>query len=252
MSTVSRWCLAFLLVALTSGHGMGAAFFDNFDAYADGSEVKGQGGWVTWDGTGPSGVISTAQAASGSQSLLIVGGNDTVAPFYKNVGVWEFKIKAFVPSDHVGSSFVILMAAYPQTAGGSGHTYYWAPQIEIKDAATINEGGASLPLVTDAWTEIKVAIDLVQNKKQITYNGTALGGETTWSGGPVALAVLDLYNDGAASAVYYDDLSLTDVTPADSMAGRRCRAASAAGSTTSTPRCGAPRRPSMGSTTASS
>lgn len=203
-------CLASLLAASICVHGMGAEIFDDFEAYAAGGGVSGQGIWTTWDGAPVDGVVSTEQAASGAQSLKVVGDNDVVGIFNKMKGVWEFSVKVFVPSNHVGTSYVILMAKYGGP-GGSGPDYVWAPQIELVDTSRISDGAASLPLVTDAWAEIKVVANLVANTKSIFYNGELLN-QGIWSSA-VGLSAVDLYGGSGSSAVYFDDVTLSDVTP---------------------------------------
>jgi hypothetical protein len=221
MFSPNRLCFGFLLSALMSVNSMGADILENFDAYAPDSGIKGQEIWTTWDNsTDPAvnGVVSAEQASSGTQSLKVIQNNDCVGVFGKTLGIWTFSIKAFVPADHAGTTDVILMSAYPY----NGNTdYVWGTQIGLVGTSTITDGLGSLPLVTGAWSEVKVSIDIWTNTRTTFYNEAVLSAGTWSNGSP--LAVVDLYGEGGSSAVYFDDLAVTE-TPsgAKSWTTRQC------------------------------
>ncbi|NMD34596.1 MAG: DNRLRE domain-containing protein [Planctomycetes bacterium] len=210
----NRWCIvALVAAAMTAGAAYAAnvTIFDDFESYAEGTGTFGKGIWTTWgDDPAADGVVSTEQASSGTKSLKISGDNDVVGRLNQAKGACEFSVKVFVPADHAGSTYVILMSSY-------GAQNVWACQIEIKGTDTITEtirGANSLPLVTGAWSEIKVVIDLVANTKAVFYNGAALVAQAQYTdNGPVAVAVLDLYGGDDGSPVYFDDVKLVDTTP---------------------------------------
>ena len=213
MLSRNRWCIvALLAAAMTAGTAYAAdvTIFDDFESYAEGTGTLGQGIWSTWDGDpAVDGIISTEQAASGAKSLKIRADNDVIGELRQDKGTCEFSVKVFVPSDHVGTSYVILMNEY-----NVGVAYKWSTQIELTGTATIAEAGGTLPLVLDAWSDIKIVINLTANKKSIYYNGALLGSEVAFTGdGAVKLAVVDLYGGGGSSPVYFDDVTLVDTTP---------------------------------------
>ncbi len=216
MSFRNRWCLVTVLAAMLAvGTAYGAAAIsDDFESYAVGSGLKGIGIWDTWDGSGPDGVISDEQAASGTKSLKIVGDNDVTANIAQAAGMWEIKCKVFVPAGHAGTTYFILMNAYDGAAGGNDH---WAQQFELRDTsvAAASEGGGTAPLVVGAWSEIKVVVDLFNNVQSVYYNDALLLSNAEWAETTSArtLGIIDFYGAGGSSAVYFDDLAVTEIAP---------------------------------------
>ena len=65
------------------------AFFDDFESYAPGSAIHGQGGWTGWDNTASAGApASDAFAYSGAISVEIVPSADLVHIFDITGGKW--------------------------------------------------------------------------------------------------------------------------------------------------------------------
>jgi len=65
-----------LAVAGTCSVASGAVFTEDFESYAAGSALHGQGGWKGWDDTAGAGApTSSSYAFSGSNSVEIVAGN---------------------------------------------------------------------------------------------------------------------------------------------------------------------------------
>lgn len=195
----------------------GQSVFDSFDTYTLGS-VGGQGGWEGWTGNNAvAGTVTTDQASSGTQSLRVVAGNDTVRPFSGYAGgQWSLSLMQYVPSTSSGDSWVILMNNYPATLN-------WSVDMNIDISGNAVWSGevptASVPLVKDQWVPIRFDIDLTANSVSSYYNNTFLATHAWQSGGLNELRALDLYPDeGGASgfiaqvgAVYYDSLQLTQV-----------------------------------------
>ena len=72
--------------------------------------------------------------------------------------------------------------------------------------------GGTLPLIKDAWVELRVEIDLTDDTCAFYYGGQLLY-QGTWTGevsgsGISNIGAVDLFGNGATS-VYYDNLSLT-------------------------------------------
>lgn len=202
-----------------------APWTENFDSYATGSALHGQGGWHGWDNVATvTGYVSTAQSRSSPNSLEIAwfSGNaaDMVHEYSDvNSGTWNVIAYVYVPSTMTGNSFFILMNKY---VNGTHNNQDWSLQLIMsRTAGTIadyNDATKTLPLVTNAWAEIRVQINFDTDWEIIYYNNQQLNAKTWSSGGGTAgglknLAAMDLYADSAAStSVYWDDLSVQPVT----------------------------------------
>ncbi len=200
-----------LLGAVSAASGQSIS--DNFDSYTLGS-ISGQGSWEGWTGNAAvAGSVTAAQALSGSQSLGVVVGNDTVRPFTGvSSGLWTLSLQQYVPSASSGNSWVILMNSYPANLNWSAQIYadITAGQMLSQDTPT-----ASVALVKDQWVPIRFDIDLNAGSVTSYYNNTLLDTHAWQSGGLNELQALDLYPDeGTAAqvgAVYYDNLQLSVV-----------------------------------------
>jgi hypothetical protein len=206
-----------------------AAWCDDFDAYATGAQLAGQGGWKGWDNNPAAGALTSGvQARSVPNSVAIGGASDLVHEYAgASSGRWVFQGWQFVPGnfqshcDALGNcgTYLLLLNTYQD-----GGPYSWSGQLHadsitdqmIRDGAT----PATLPLVYDAWAEIKVIIDLTGDWFRVFYNGTELGASESWSGafpnqttpGVVNVGALDLFAN-QSTVVYYDDLCLTPIIP---------------------------------------
>lgn len=191
-------------------------FTDNFDSYATGSNMHGQGGWKGWDNSPAAGaLVSSVQARTAPNSVDIVGASDLVHEFSGfNSGFWILSAWAYIPAQSAAQSYFIVLNTY-----NDGGPYNWSTQVcfntglgvVVDDAAADCASGASLPLVLDQWVEIRVEIDLTANTQSFYYNGNLLYSDSYTehvSGGGVAnIAALDLFANGSTS-VFYDDVSL--------------------------------------------
>jgi uncharacterized repeat protein (TIGR01451 family) len=186
---------------------------DNFDSYAAGSQLHGQGGWKGWQNDPTAGaLVSTAQASSAPNSAAILGASDLVHEYsgYTSGG-WTYKTMMYFPSDFTGESYFILLNTYNDAAVGLN----WSTQINFQAATNlvVNTGasGGNLPLIRGQWVELRIEIDLTANTQSAFYNNQLLY-SGSWSnevsgGGALNIAAVDLFANGA-SVVYYDDISL--------------------------------------------
>jgi len=202
-----------------------APFTENFDSYTAGTALHGQGGWHGWDNFSTvTGYVSTVQSQSPSNSLEIQWYSGTAADMVHefsdvNSGTWNVIAHIYVPSTMTGNTFFILMNKY---VNGTHNNQDWSLQLIMsRTAGTIadyNDATKTLPLVTNAWAEIRVEINFATDWEIIYYNDQQLNAKTWSSGGGTAgglknLAAVDLYADSAvSSAVYWDDLSVMPVT----------------------------------------
>lgn len=204
----------------------GLVWSDDFDSYATGSALHGQGGWEAWDNNpATTAYVTDAQARSTPNSVDIAwfGGvsADIVQQFTDiNTGEWILTTYQYVPSDMSGSSFYILMNDYQH--GGPHNTPDWSLQLRSSASEGIivdyNDASASLPLITDDWAEIRVEIDFEADIQTVYYDGDFLLSKS-WTagvspGGAKNLGCVDLYADTTTStSVYYDDFLLDRPQP---------------------------------------
>jgi len=199
-------------LALAPAAATAQDWYDSFEDYDADLQVAGQGIWQTWSGgtgTAEDAYVSEEQAATGVNSLKIVGPNDTVAYFQDLTGgLWIVKAKVYVPAGMSGTLYFIMLNRYSTACGGGCD---WSVQVPMNaGAGTIHDdmGGATLPLIVDEWVEIRVEIDLNNNLHSIFYNGDPLALSRVWDdGGNNAIQAIDLYS-GDCSGAYYDDVSL--------------------------------------------
>jgi hypothetical protein len=202
-------------------------WFENFDSYQTGSALHGQGGWFAWDGlTVNTGYVVDTQSLSPSNSLEVKWTTttdwvDMVHTFTNvNSGNWTIRAWLYVPSTMTGNSYFILMNTYIN--GSHTNNNNWSLELEFSaSGGTIYDRDAtaySLPLIKDAWAQIRVEINFEADTQTIYYGGQLLE-STNWrnhcaAGGAKNLACVDLYADSAYStAVYWDELSV--VPPAE-------------------------------------
>lgn len=219
--------LAAACAVLTSSAS--AQFSDGFETYVNGSAIEGQGSWGNWDGINTLyNTVTTAQAASGSQSLSVVGSgdpncnfcSDTVSPLggpYTS-GQWIFSCKQYIPNSFAGTTYWIMLNQF-----SPGGPYSWSVQVNMNgstllvtpdiNGAALTQGPNSVPIVFDAWVELRAEIDLDADNCLLYYDNQLLG-EYTWSigvstAGVAEISSLDLFPaDSTTTAVLYDDFSM--------------------------------------------
>lgn len=206
-----------------------SVFGDDFEAYAAGSSMHGQGGWAGWDNDPQwTANISTTQARSGANSVDINGTADLVMRFAgRTAGKHTFKAWQYIPTGFAGQSFFIMLNTY-----NHGGPYDWSVQFDF-DSATGQVGGNFgsgthidiLPYVVDQWVLIQADVYLDDDWVQLFYDGTllddpavtdhpTLGGGYQWTGGvfgggsgALNIGALDLFASNA-STIYYDDVAM--------------------------------------------
>ncbi len=189
-----------------------AVFTENFDGYATGSPLHGQGGWKGWDNDPFWGAPTSAfYSFSPDNSAEIGGWSDLVHEFNVAGGVWQLSIMQFIPDGSTGQNFFILLNEYNDYG-----PYDWSVQLAFdSDAGLIfsDIGGALLPINYDQWVELKFDIDLNANTVYEYYDGVLLSSHV-WDGFNASntIGAIDLFGNGA-SPVYYDDLRLISPTP---------------------------------------
>ena len=197
----------FLAIAGVCSVASAGVFSEDFESYAAGSALHGQGGWKGWAGAATAGApTSSSYAVSGSNSVEVIGAADLVHEFDITGGRWEFSIMQYIPSGAAGTSWFILLNTYSD--GGSND---WSVQTQFHlDTGAITtqyDASASGNIVYDQWVEFRCVIDLDDNTVDEYYNGE-LFSTHQWDGDVHnTLQAIDLYGNGASS-IYYDDISI--------------------------------------------
>jgi len=182
-------------------------FMEDFESYAAGSAMHGQGGWKGWDNVAGAGApASSLYANSGSKSVEIIGTSDLVHEFDQAGGQWVFSAKQYIPSGATGTTYFILLNTYKD-----GGPYDWSVQLACNmDTGVItsdNGGGATASIAYDKWIELKFAIDLANNTVGEYYNGALVSNHQWDDNVHGTLQAIDLYGNNASS-VYYDDITV--------------------------------------------
>jgi hypothetical protein len=189
-----------------------AQWGDDFDSYADGSSMHGQGGWKGW-GNDPTwtAYVTSAQSLSSPHSVDVMGNSDLVHEYADYTsGQWVYTAWQYIPESFSGESYFILLNTYtdPGTANN------WSTQVRFDSALGIVESEfdySQLPLITGRWVELRNEIDLDADLQSIYYDGQLLVSKS-WTegvsgGGALNIGAVDLFANGA-STIYYDNISL--------------------------------------------
>jgi len=205
--------MVLLAIAGVSSVASASLFMDDFEAYAAGSALHGQGGWKGWDNDPAWGApASNAQANSGSISAEIGGNADLVHEFDVAGGILELSAMQYIPDGGAGENFFILLNQY-----NDGGPYDWSVQLDFNlGTGTVTSdlgGSATANIVYGQWVELKFDIDLDNNTIDEYYNGTLLSTHEWDDNMHGTLQCIDLFGNGASS-IYYDDITVTIVLKA--------------------------------------
>jgi hypothetical protein len=200
-------------------HPRGSNFSEDFDAYAVGSNVHGQGGWKGWFNDPAAGAfVDDAFSTSPTNSINIETASDLIHEFDQAGGVWIVRAMQYIPADYAGQSYFIMQNLYDD----AGANLNWSVQVQFDSASgnVLNDGGVSggaMPYVTGEWVEIRVEINLDTDIQTFFYDGQQLY-SGSWTAqfapgaGALEIGAIDLFANGA-SPVYYDDISITEAVP---------------------------------------
>jgi hypothetical protein len=219
------WFLAVAVWAVSLPARVDAQFFtDSFDTYVTGSTIAGQGGWETWDNSPAADTtVEATQAFNPPNSLLVAGPADIVHQFAGvTSGIWHARVMTYVPSTQEGEMFFILMNTY---IPGVHNNPDWSAQVVLCNVNCLGNGlpgmifnlgggevpgGGSLPLVLDAWVELRVTVDLDANQYQVFYGGQLFDTQQWTLTNPLQLQAFDLFSNGSTES--YMDLAWLDTT----------------------------------------
>ncbi len=186
--------------------------FDDFEAYAPGSNLHGQGGWAGWaDDPAAGALVATNFSFSPTRSVNISGASDLVRTFSGVTnGQWVFTVRQYIPSTSTGTNYVILMNTYRPPYAAADLSWSVIIQNNLVAGLVISDlgGGATLPMVKDQWVEVRCEINLASNTVSEFYHGQLLSTHPWRDGaGPKQIQALDLYSDNSGP-VYYDNVDL--------------------------------------------
>ena len=215
--TAFLFCAAVL--AFAPAVALAQPFSDNFDGYANGTNLHGVGGWLGWDNDpGSAGFVRNAQSNSAPHSLAIDGTapagfvSDLVQEFSTpGTGSYNLSVDTYFPANSTGAQFFIMLNRY--NVGGSKN---WSTQTRFDHATgmvTETDSGigqsGSVPIVYDQWAPIDMVIDLDNDLVSLAYNGSAVFTNQAWSqSGDLDIGAVDLWSN-FASVMYYDNFVLT-------------------------------------------
>jgi len=209
---------------IKSPSSSGRSWSDDFSSYTLGQFLDGDptdGGWKGWgnDPTYGAFIVDT-QELSVPHSVEIVDESDLVHEFFGyTTGQWTFIAWQYIPSDLVGETAFILLNTYDD----AGSTNSWSTQLRFNaDTGVVHSDfdGNEMWLVYDQWVEIRVEIDLDADIQDIYYDGGLLVSKS-WKdgvtgGGAANIGAVDLFAN-YATAVYYDDISLSGDMPIENI-----------------------------------
>ncbi|KPL20797.1 MAG: hypothetical protein AMJ75_11180, partial [Phycisphaerae bacterium SM1_79] len=180
--------------------------YENFDSLAVGTNMQSVAGWEGWYGDeSVAGHVTDEQAYSGNHSLRFTRPVDA-SPFWTSPtsGKWVLSTMQYVPSAaSTGDAYYGVLHSYQEgTAGSAG----WITEV-ISDFATgevyISGGDtARVPLVRDAWAEIRTELDFDSQVATFYYNDELLGTRSATS-----LEGFDLWAN-SDDVMYFDDFWL--------------------------------------------
>ena len=187
---------------------------DNFDSYATGVSLHGLGGWKGWANDPAAAAYTIDTHAHSTPNSVNINSTADLVHEYDAItsGEWVYTAWQYIPSDFLGESYFILLNQY----NDAGTPMNWSVQVSFNSGTNevFNTGvtGGTLPLIKDAWVQLRLEIDLTSDTCAFYYGGQLLYAGT-WtnevSGAGISnLAAVDLFANGA-TPIYYDDFSLT-------------------------------------------
>jgi hypothetical protein len=224
--------LAFLAVAAIPAAADAQIFFaEDFDTYANGSTIAGQGGWETWDNApGADTTVTNAQSFTAPHSLAVSGAADIVHQFVganaAASATWFARIQTFVPSTASGDMFFILLNQYAPL----GPNNNWSVQVALCRTGCIsgtpgmvaNLGGsdvagtATVPLIMDQWVELRVEINFTANTYSVFYNNQLMETLPWQQTGTAQIQAVDLFSQsntvGFMDGFYLDETLPVELT----------------------------------------
>lgn len=195
---------------LSTTYSQAQLFSDDFEAYTTGALGPQSTSWTTWSGTeggAEDGIVSTAQASSGTKSIYF---NSTAAsggpqdcvldfgPLY-NSGVFTFTADFYVNANK---------SAYFNFQGSQTIGSLWALNVNMSNGTVSIDDGISADLAIGSytpatWFTLEIEANLTLGLWRAYIDGTQIG---VWENGVNTLASIDLF-PLQGSQFYVDDVS---------------------------------------------
>ncbi len=196
-------CAALLVIVPAAS----ADWSDNFDSYALGSGLIGQGGWSGWAGSAAADAFVTdSQYVSAPHSVRMTPTSDIVQQFSETSGDWIMTAWCYIPTGSTGKQYFIMLNTYDGVS-----VFDWSVQLEFDaDGLLVTDyySSAVAAMIFDTWVEVRAEIHLDVNAYDIYYNNTFLASNAWQSTGVNEIAALDLFSNGG-STIFWDNCELT-------------------------------------------
>jgi len=210
------------------------AWEDDFDSYAAGSGIIGQGGWDGWAGNpGANATVVNNQSYSSPNSLAVSGAADVVQTWGGiNTGLWYSKVWTYVPSTQTGELWFIVLNTYDGSCNPTTNCN-WSVQVAlcrtgcsttgVNPGSVTNLGGSDIPgggstaLITNQWVEVIAEINLDANTYTVYYNGVPFDTQQYYDPagtGTQRIQTYDLFSNGSSES-YMDNVWLDTNIPVE-------------------------------------
>ncbi len=189
----------------------GATLCDNIDSYiADDPLGPGASWWTTWSGTeggAEDGTVSTDQAFSGANSVLIPEGGVTDVILKlgnQTTGTWKLEWQMFVPAGKM-AYYNIQESETPGVAWNL--ELYFGDLVEGEGEFTVPAAGPTFTYPVGEWFLVQHIINLDDDVIDV-YIDEVLVLSDVYTG---SIGGIDFYSASATNQYYVDDVLLTDV-----------------------------------------
>lgn len=239
--TLSAVLVLTVLLGATAPVSAATIFSDGFESYAAGT-LPPQGGWTDFGGSQPV-TVSTAQAHSGTRSMRLSEGTDTLggqstgygSDVYRNFpgtpisgkvvnfSYWQFIENSvdsvalmYISTGSMPNNFQTGLDLRAGTLNGNNSGPNMFVVQDVADTPTLI---AQQPVVKGRWVEYNMTIDLIANKFNMSYDGANILSGAQWDTTPgdgITFGGIDFWMqlgnaNGVNAFVYYDDFSLVEV-----------------------------------------
>jgi len=238
-------CSAFALIALASSVRAQTPFNDNFDSYALGSVLNGQGGWQQWGGVVNTTTLcvdnTTGFARSGRAASIDAQSSTAGSPLNSDFvhqfsgftsGQSTMRVYTYAPTGNVNAYDFLILNTYANQG-----PWKWSVWLEMNPGTGIWSAyhGTNTPvqgvLLLDQWVELRAQIDMNADLVELFYNGVSTFAPYSWTAGvfgtdtgpnagALNIACVDLYHTPSTTNPvnltgidYWDDFSLASGFP---------------------------------------
>jgi hypothetical protein len=209
-------------------------WFENLEIYPGGETLGDSSWWRSWDDEPLFDTsVSDLQSRSVVNSMEVRDNTDIVRVFDgANSGYWRFEAWQYVPAEFTSGgtgpfdgSFFVMLNTYQ--SGQPHNNDHFSVQMQAdsngqKMKVLHGQGTDFVEVVlpTNRWTKIQIDIDLEDDWTRVYYDDDFVA-EYSWTGGVLGggsgspqIDAIDFVASGSSS-IFYDDLSLRQVCPAD-------------------------------------